>query len=114
MFRRRTEFAVAWEPRPWWRVLSMRGWGTLSLAVFSSISFLGGLVFGQVFFVIGVRQHGKAWSADQVSTPVEFLVLMALNLALSAGLWWMFASWLRERRAKAAQPPAPSRRQEKP
>ena len=99
MFRtRKPEFAVAWEHPPWWRVLSLTGWGVLFLAVFSTASFLVGLVSGEVLFILSFKQKSGPLALSYQASPVGFAVCMGLNLVIALGLWWLFVSWLQSRR----------------
>jgi len=99
MFRtRQPEFAVAWEQAPWWRVLSLAGWGVLFLAVFSTASFLVGLVSGEVLFLLSYKQKSGPLAVSYQASPLGFSVCMVLNLVVAVGLWWLFASWLQGRR----------------
>lgn len=106
MFRtQEPEFAVAWEQAPWWRVLSLGGWGLLFLAIFSTAGFLAGLVFGEVLFLASFKQKSGPLAVSYQASPLGFVVCMALNLLVAVGLWWLFVSWLQSRRA-AVKPPA--------
>lgn len=95
---RKPDFAVAWEQPPWWRVLSLTGWGVLFLAVFSTASFLVGLVSGEVLFILSFKQKSGPLAVSYQASPIGFAVCMVLNLAIAVGLWWLFVSWLQSRR----------------
>lgn len=101
---RKPEFAVAWEPARWWRVLSLNGWGLLLLAVFSTASFLAGLVFGEVLLLASFKQKRGPAGVSYHASPVSFVICMALNLMIAAGLWWLFGAWLKSRRQASAPP----------
>ena len=110
MFRSRgTEFEVAWEQPPWWRSLSLAGWGILFLAVFATASFICGATLQVVPFLFSLRQKSGPAVAAYEAEPIEFIFLMLLNFLLASGLWWLFTSWLRERRSNAVQSPASRR-----
>jgi len=91
-------FAVAGEPAPWWRVLSLTGWGVLFLAVFSTASFLLGLVSGEVLFILSFKQKSGPLALSYQASPLGFAVCMVLNLIIAVGLWSLFGSWLQSRR----------------
>jgi len=95
---RKPEFAVAWEHPPWWRVLSLTGWGVLFLAVFSTASFLVGLVSGEVLFILSFKQKSGPLAVSYQASPIGFAICMVLNLAIALGLWWLVVSWLQSRR----------------
>jgi hypothetical protein len=101
---RKPEFAIAWEQVPWWRALSLTGWGVFFLAVFSTASFFLGLVSGEVLFLLSFKQKSGPLAVSYQVSPVGFLVCMAFNLIIAVGLWWLFASWLQSRRRAIAGP----------
>jgi hypothetical protein len=106
MFRfRKSEFEVDWEQPPWWQVISPRGWGVLFLAVFSTLSFVVGLVSGEALLVISYKQKSGPGHAAYQASPVWFIICMAINAAISIGLWALFSSWLRDRRNATKKPP---------
>jgi hypothetical protein len=110
MFRSRgTEFEVAWERPRWWRSLSLASWGMLFLAVFAPVGFICGATLQVVSFLFSLKQKSGPAVAAFEAEPIEFIILMGLNLLLASGLWWLLASWLRERRRNAVQSPTRQR-----
>lgn len=100
LFRRGADdLPVAWERQPWWRALSLGGWGLLALGLFATIAFLGGLLSGQVLLLLAIKSKSGPIEVSYESSPFWFVVCMALNLAAAVAIWALFASWLRERRA---------------
>ena len=100
MFRRGTaELPVAWEQTPWWRSLSLAGWGLLALGAFATLSFIGGLVSGQVLLLLSIKAKSGPMQVTLDSSPFWFVVCMAINFAFAVAVWALFIYWLRERKA---------------
>jgi len=106
---RKPEFSVAWEQAPWWRVLSLTGWGVLFLAVFSTASFLLGLISGEVLFFLSFKQKSAPLSLSYQASPLGFIVCMVLNLIITVSLWSLFGSWLQSRRRAITKPSTDSK-----
>lgn len=100
LFRRATaDLPVAWEQVPWWRSFSIAGWGLLALAAFATLSFIGGLVSGQVLLLLAIKAKSGPMQVTFQSSPFWFAVCMAINFAFAGAVWSLFFSWLRERKA---------------
>lgn len=106
---RNEELVVDWEPRPWWRELSLKGWSVLIAALCSTASFACGAMFGVVPLFISAKQRSGPVTAEQDVEPIAFILLMAINLLVAMVLWSLFAGWLRERRKTAQHSPLATR-----
>ena len=98
LFDRKSEYSVAWEPKPWWRIMSLNGWLILFFGLFATFSFVFGLVSGEVLFIASPKQKSGVIDVSFESSPVWFYLLMLANLAIAFVTWNLFFSWLRERR----------------
>jgi hypothetical protein len=99
MFHRLSrELPTDWDRRPWYRELSLKGWAVLLFAIFTSFSFLLGLLGGVTLFLPFARSKSGPLEISFFSTPVWFAVAMAVNFTVAAWLWYEFVAWLRSRR----------------
>lgn len=100
LFRKHSsDLPVAWEPKPWWRALSLPGWGLLALGLFATLAFIGGMLSGQVLLLLAIKSKSGPFEVSYQSSPFWFLVCMALNLLAALAIWALFIAWLRERRS---------------
>ncbi len=91
-----TQFA---EPAPFWKVLSLQGWCVLLLAISSTVSLVASLLVGVSFLALITRFTTiHAISATLPESPLLFFMLLALNALIAVVCWWLFISWLVERR----------------
>jgi hypothetical protein len=97
IFRRPAEFAVAWEPKPWWRSMSLLGWTALFFGLFATVFFVFGLVTGEVLFVLSPKAKSGPIQISAEDHIIWYWVLMAANLAISVVVWGLFFSWIKER-----------------
>jgi hypothetical protein len=89
------------ESQSWWRAMSLRGWGLLFLAVFATVSFILGAVTGETLFLPSYAAKSGPAQISWTGSPVLFLLAMAGNLVLGAGIWLAYFWWLSGRRRPA-------------
>jgi hypothetical protein len=93
------DLPVVWERKPWWRVLSLGGWGLLALGEFATLAFVAGLVSGQVLLLLAIKSKSGPIEVSYQSSPLWFVVCMALNFVAAVTIWALFIAWLWKRQS---------------
>lgn len=106
-----SEFATDWDQKPWWRSMSLAGWSLLALAVFASTSFVFGIVTGETLLLLAIKSKSGSMQFGWRQSPGWFSFAMSLNAVVAAGIWLVFAAWLRERHLHRRERPSPRARQ---
>jgi hypothetical protein len=99
MFRRKaTDFATDWDRKPWWKVVSLAGWGLVLLGCFATASLFFGAAYGEVLLLLAVKSRSGPMSFSLQESPILFWLIMALNALIAGVIWFLLASWIKERR----------------
>ena len=78
--------------------MSIGGWGILFFGLFTTFAFLFGAFSGEVLFIASPNQKSGAIDVSFKESPGWFFLLMLANLVIALTAWYLFISWLRERR----------------
>jgi len=107
LFKRSADLPTAWDPKPWWRLLSVGGFGVMLLGVSSTLFFVLGAATGEALFIFPTKMVAIPFEASVHTSPILYFVLMGANLITSCAIWLWFLSWLKERRRGAwGSPPS--------
>jgi hypothetical protein len=105
MFRQSRDLPTDWDRKPWYRELSLRGWALLFFALFTTLSFVLGVVSGVALLFPFARAKSGPLAMSLADSPVWFSLIMVVNFIVSAWLWHQFVSWLGRRSEVATKLP---------
>jgi hypothetical protein len=105
-----SDLPTDWDPKPWWRTLSLLGWLLLALAVFATLSFVAGVLTGETLVLLSFKAKSGPVEFSWEQSPGWFTVAMLVNALVAVGVWLAFAGWLKERRSVLREPPLPRER----
>ena len=94
----RTKAQFSAQPLPWWRSLSLMGWGMVFIATFATIGFAFGLAVGETLFLPSYSSKSGPSAISYSASPVLFILAMGFNLVASTIIWGLFIRWLLSRR----------------
>ncbi len=94
----RTKAQFSAQPLPWWRSMSLIGWGMVFLATVATTGFVLGLAFGETLFLPSYTSKSGPAAVSYASSPVLFILAMGFNLVASTIVWGLFIRWLLSRR----------------
>ena len=86
----RSETSFSDGPTPWWRAMSLGGWGIIFLATFALVGFCFGLMAGEVPFLPSYKAKSGPASFSWSSSPVLFSLAMMFNLVVGICIWVLF------------------------